>query len=72
MLPVQDFHKNQFADINFLTLDRLYEPTIDRIIQYDIKTAKKFSFENFDRISTIMIPSFLLPSKKIMMIRTKF
>ena len=58
------FSQNQFANINYLTIDRLYEPTIDRVINYDIRTGKKFSFENFERITTIMIPSFILPSKK--------
>jgi hypothetical protein len=60
--------KNRFVEsslpMEYLLFERAYEPTIDRVIEYDEIYSRKFYFENFERIITIPIPAFLLPSKK--------
>lgn len=60
--------KNRFVEtslpMGYLLFERIYEPTIDRVIYYDEINKRKFYFENFERIITIPIPAFLLPSKK--------
>ena len=57
----RQFQKNAII----MSFDRFYEPTIDRIINYSlIKSNNFFYFENFDRILTMPIPSFLLKNKK--------
>lgn len=57
----RQFQKNAII----MSFDRFYEPTIDRVINYSlIKNNNLFYFENFDRIFTMPIPSFLLKNKK--------
>jgi hypothetical protein len=50
-------------DKGFILNDRAYEPTIDRVIDYKINNDKLFWFENFDRVFTMPIPSFILKDK---------
>ena len=51
------------VDKGFILNDRAYEPTIDRVIDYKINNDKLFWFENFERVFTMPIPSFILKDK---------
>lgn len=51
------------VDKGFILIDRLYEPTIDRVIDYSLYYDKLFWFENFDRVFTMPIPSFIFKNK---------